>query len=96
MAIVFSILKWKLYLLGRKFLMRTDQRSLKHLFEQREVNGDYQKWVMNLMGFGFIIQYNPGRTNVIANALSHIPHHVLELGALLSSNDNNWGCCRRK
>ena len=46
---------------------------------------------MKLMVYDFVIEYNPGRLNTVADALSRIPHTVFELGALLSSNDVDWG-----
>ena len=72
MAIVFAILKWKHYILGRRFQVKTNQQSLKHLLEQIEIHGDYQKWVMKLMGFDFSIDYNPGKNNLVVDALLRI------------------------
>ncbi|VFQ91763.1 unnamed protein product [Cuscuta campestris] len=69
-AIVEAVQKWRQYLLGREFLIRTDQRSLRELLNQVIQTPDQQLYVRKLMGFRFRIEYKPGRANAAADALS--------------------------
>ena len=72
-AIVEAIRTWGPYLLGRKFIIQTDQRNLKYLLEQRIDTPEQHEWIAKLMGFEYEIQYRPGKENMAANALSRRP-----------------------
>ena len=64
--------KWQPYLLGRKSIIFTDQRSLKYLLEQRIEEGGHHKWLLKLLGYNFDIQYELGKENTTANTLSRV------------------------
>ncbi|KAL1546909.1 hypothetical protein AAHA92_23444 [Salvia divinorum] len=69
-AIVEAVQKWQQYLLGREFIIRSDQRSLKDLLSQIVQTPDQQFYIQKLMGFKFTIEYKSGASNKVADALS--------------------------
>ncbi|MCH86704.1 RNA-directed DNA polymerase (Reverse transcriptase) [Trifolium medium] len=70
MAVVLAIQHWGPYLIGRRFIVSTDQKSLKQLLQERIVTAEQQNWAAKLLGFDFEIVYKPGRLNRGADALS--------------------------
>jgi hypothetical protein len=84
MAVVLAIQHWRPYLLGRRFTVSTDQKSLKQLLQQRIVTAEQQNWAAKLLGFDFDIVYKQGRLNRGADALSRV-HEGSDLCAMTSS-----------
>lgn len=56
-AITESVKKWRQYLLGRKFIIETDHRSLKELVSQTIQTPEQQQWLKKLLGFDYSIVY---------------------------------------
>ena len=70
LAIVKAIRKWRPYLLGRPFTVRTDHKSLKFLLEQRITTPAQTRWLPKLLGYDYVVEYKKGPDNKGADALS--------------------------
>ncbi|XP_045457834.1 uncharacterized protein LOC123668084 [Melitaea cinxia] len=75
-AIVESLKKWRHYLIGRHFLLITDQQSVAFMFNQdhnsKIKNEKIQRWRLELSCFKYDIVYRPGTENAAADALSRV------------------------
>jgi hypothetical protein len=73
LAIMHALAKFRQYLVGAKFVVRTDHNSLKYFLEQKDLNERQQKWVSKIQAYNFDIEYVKGKNNVVADALSRRP-----------------------
>jgi len=69
-AVVFALRVWRHYLYGSWFQIFTDHKSFKYLMSQKELNMRQRRWVELIKDYDNIIDYHPGKANVVADALS--------------------------
>ncbi|XP_061366891.1 uncharacterized protein LOC133310020 [Gastrolobium bilobum] len=65
-AVVFALKIWRHYLYGVKFEVFSDHKSLKYLFDQKELNMRQRRWMEFLKDYDFELKYHPGKANVQA------------------------------
>ena len=76
------------YLIDNHFNIKTGQKSLKWLLQQKISTSFPQFWLSELLGFDYEIQYKQGKENIVADALSRIYHiEVLYLAIYVVSSD---------
>ncbi|MCI05831.1 RNA-directed DNA polymerase (Reverse transcriptase) [Trifolium medium] len=78
-AVVFALKVWRHYLYGSRFEVFSDHKSLKYLFDQKELNMRQRRWLDFLKDYDFGLSYHPGKANVVADALSRKSLHMSSL-----------------
>ena len=69
-AITQVVTRWRHYLLGNKFVIKTDHKSLKELMTQVIQTPEQQYYLTKLLGYEFDIFYKARKQNATADALS--------------------------
>jgi transposase InsO family protein len=96
LAIVVFVRQFHHYLVGRRFLLRTDHAALYWLFGTKELEGQPARWVEKLNHYDMVIQHRPGVKHGNADALSRCPQRCrdevpapgsFEVGTALSIDD---------
>ena len=93
-VVVFALKIGRHYLYGEKCRIYTDHKSLKYLLTQKELNLRQWRWLELFKDYDSIIDYHPGKANVVADALSrktvammslqHIERRLADDGAILA------------
>lgn len=76
LAIVNALKVWRHYLEGRRFEVVTDHNALKFIQTQPHLSKRQASWLDLLQEFDFTIDYKPGKTNAVADALSRRIHAI--------------------
>ena len=72
LAVIHALRTWRHYLEGRKFKVVTDHYALKYLMTQPHLSKRQARWLDMLAEFDFEVIHKPGKSNVVADALSRL------------------------
>lgn len=69
-AVVHCLRTWRHYLLGTPFVVKTDNIATSYFQTQKKLTPKQARWQDFLAEFDFVLEYKPGKTNLVADALS--------------------------
>jgi hypothetical protein len=73
LTMVFSLHKFKHYLLSNKFVFYVDHMALVYLVNIPQVSGRIVRWLLLFLEYDFIVVYKPSRIHLVVDALSRLP-----------------------
>ena len=79
LAIMHALAKFRQYLVGGHFVVRTNHNNLRYFLEQRDLNESQHKWVSKVQTYDFDIEYAKGKNNIVVDSLSRRPIYFLIL-----------------
>ena len=73
LAIKLGVHAFRVYLLGKPFIIQTDHRSLEWFHRLKENNSRLTRWSLALQPYCFIVEHRKGKDNCNADGLSRGP-----------------------
>lgn len=73
LALVASLQRFRVYLIGIEFKVFTDCNSLRATFLKRDLIPRVARWWISMQEFNFSIEYRPGKSMAYVDALSRNP-----------------------
>ena len=61
---------WRHYLLGSRFVVKTENMALSYFQTQKKLSPKQARWQDFLVEYDYVLEYKPGKTNTVADALS--------------------------
>ena len=84
LAIVHALTIWRHYLLGRHFIIETDNNPTTHIMTQERLSARQLRWTQKLAEYDFELIHKDGRSHVVADMLSRRPDLQLSAISLIS------------
>ncbi|PON76728.1 hypothetical protein PanWU01x14_034140, partial [Parasponia andersonii] len=69
-TVIHCLRVWRHYLLGNHFTIMTDNVAISYFQTHRKLSPKQARWQDFLAEFDYKLEYNPGKANVVADALS--------------------------
>ena len=91
LGLLLATKKWRQYLLGREFVVKTDHKPLKYLLEQRLYTEAQHTWLLKLCNYRYRVEYKKGKENVAADSLSR-RNETIERPAMMEISviESDW------
>ncbi|GMI83616.1 hypothetical protein HRI_002030900 [Hibiscus trionum] len=70
-AVIHCLRTWRHYILGSRFVVFTDNSAISYFLTQKKLSPKQARWQDFLVEFDFSMEHKPGKTNTVADALSH-------------------------
>ncbi|KAF1317037.1 reverse transcriptase, partial [Globisporangium splendens] len=90
LAMKYSLVKFRVYLLGEeRFVIYTDHASLRTAVKTPHLSQRMARWFSFFAEYNFVVHYKPGKTNILADALSRRPDYDPK-----TKSEDTDGACR--
>jgi hypothetical protein len=73
-AMVHALKIWRHYIICKRCEVYSDHKSLKYIFTRQDLNLTQRRWLELIKDYDLEINYHPGKSNVVVDALSRRSH----------------------